>query len=130
MSCLRYDELLTTPPAKPATTPCPKCRRPLADGVKRCIYCGHVRILAAPGTPEYEAERAAAEAEAKKLERQKAIYQAGMGLGKASAPSGFASKLREQSLPIRILVMVILVPLLMVTVPFKAFRVVKDVFRP
>lgn len=98
--------------------------------MKRCLYCGHTRILAAPGTPEYEAERAAAEADAKKLERQKAIYQAGMGLGKTSAPTGFASKLREQSFPVRLLVMAVLVPLMMVTVPFKAFRLVKDVFQP
>src|SRR5439155_15057399 len=74
----------TTPPPKPSTAPCPKCGRPLAVSAKRCLYCGHVRILAAPGTPEYDAERAAAEADAKRLERQKVIYQHGMGLGKSA----------------------------------------------
>jgi hypothetical protein len=98
--------------------------------VKRCIYCGHTRILAAPGTPEYEAERAAAEADAKKLERQKAIYQAGMGLGKSAVKPGLATRLREQSLGVRLLVMAVLVPLMMVTVPVRAFRLVKDVFEP
>ena len=49
---------------------------------------------------------------------------------KAQASAAIAAKLREQALPVRILVMIILVPLMMVTVPFKAFRVVKDVFRP
>jgi hypothetical protein len=112
------------------STPCPKCKRPLAAGVKRCIYCGYTRILAAPGTPEYEAEKAAAEADAKKLERQKVIYQHGMGLGKTSAKPGFAERLREQTLLVRVLVMLPLFPLLLMTVPFKAFKVVKEVFRP
>ena len=98
--------------------------------MRRCVYCGHTRILAAPGTPEYEAERAAAEADAKRLERQKVIYQHGMGLGKSAAKADLGERLRQQSFPVRIAVMLVLVPLLIVVNPFKLFKVVKAVFRP
>jgi hypothetical protein len=98
--------------------------------VKRCVYCGHYRILAPPGTPEYEAERAAAETEAKRLERQKVLYQHGMGLGKSAAKPPLAERLRQQSLLVRVAVMAVVVPALMLVAPFKAFRLVKDVFQP
>ena len=98
--------------------------------MKRCVYCGTTRILAAPGTPEYEAERAAAEADAKRVERQKVIFQHGMGLGKSAAKPSLAEKLRQQSFPVRIVVMAVVVPLLMLVSPFKAFRMTKEVFRP
>jgi len=118
------------PPSPPATTPCPKCRRPLAPAAKRCTYCGTVRIFAAPGTPEYEAERAAAEADAKRIERQKAIFQHGMGLGKTAVKPSLAERLRQQSLPVKIAVMLVVVPLMMFVAPFKAFKLAKEVFEP
>ena len=121
---------LPPPPPASTTTPCPKCRRPLAASVKRCPYCGHYRILAAPGTPEYEAERAAAEADAKRVERQKAIFQHGMGLGKTAVQPSLAERLRRQSLPVKVAVMLVVVPLMMLVAPFKAFRLAKEVFRP
>jgi hypothetical protein len=117
-------------PPPPATAPCPKCRRPLAAAAKRCPYCGHYRILAAPGTPEYGAERAAADADAKRVERQKALFQHGMGLGKTAAKASFAERLRQQSLPVKVVVMLIVVPLMMLVAPFKAFRLAQEVFRP
>ena len=122
---------MSSPPRPPAsTTPCPKCRRPLAAAAKRCPYCGHYRILAAPGTPEYEAERAAADADAKRVERQKALFQHGMGLGKTAAKPSLAERLRQQSLPVKIAVMLVVVPLMMFVNPFKAFRLAQEVFRP
>ncbi len=120
----------TASPPQPATAPCPKCRRPLAAAAKRCVYCGHLRILAAPGTPAYEAERAAVEADAKRLERQKVIFQHGMGLGKTALKPGLAERLRRQSLLVRIAVMAVVIPALMLVAPFKAFRLAKEVFRP
>ncbi len=125
-----YDRRTSPQPPKPATTPCPKCGRPLALAVKRCVYCGHTRILAQPGTPEYEAERAAADADAKRLERQKVLYQHGMGLGKSAAKPPLGERLRHQSLLVRVAVMAVFVPALMLVSPFKAFRLVKEVFRP
>jgi len=98
--------------------------------VKRCIYCGYTRLLSAPGTPEYEAEKKLAEADAKKLERQKVIYQHGMGLGKTSTKPGLVERLRRETPLVRALIMLPLFPLLLLTVPFKAFKMVKEVFRP
>ena len=123
---------MSVPPSPPAPppAPCPKCRRPLAAAAKRCPYCGTYRILAAPGTPAYEAERAAAEADAKRVERQKVIFQHGMGLGKTAAKPSLAERLREQSLPVKVAVMLVVVPLMMLVAPFKAFRMAKEVFRP
>ena len=121
---------MPVPPSPLAPVPCPKCRRPLAPTAKRCPYCGNYRILAAPGTPEYEVERAAAEADAKRVERQKVIFQHGMGLGKTAAKPSLAERLREQSLPVKVAVMLVVVPLLMLVAPFKAFRLAKEVFRP
>ena len=117
-------------PPPPATTPCPKCGRPLAPAAKRCLYCGHSRILAPPGTPEYETERVASEGEAKRIERQKAAFQHGMGLGKAATQGSLSERLRHQSLPVRLAVMAVVVPLLMFVSPAKAFRMAKEVFRP
>ncbi len=94
------------------------------------MYCGHFRILAAPGTRAYEVERAAVEADAKRLERQKVIFQHGMGLGKTALKPGLAERLRRQSLLVRIAVMAVVVPALMLVAPFKAFRLAKEVFRP
>jgi len=121
---------VSVPPVPPATTPCPKCRRPLAATAKRCTYCGTYRILAKPGTPEYEVERAAAEADAKRIERQKVIFQHGMGLGKPAAKPSLAERLRQQSLPVKVAVMLVVVPLLMFVSPFKAFKMAKEVFHP
>ena len=121
---------MSTPPVPPATTPCAKCRRPVAVTAKRCTYCGNYRILAAPGTPEYEVERAAAESDAKRVERQKVIYQHGMGLGKSAAKPSLAERLRQQSLPVKVAVMLVVVPLMMFVAPFKAFKLAKDVFQP
>lgn len=118
-----------TTPAAPST-PCPQCRRPLAAGVKRCIYCGYTRLLSAPGTPEHEAEKKAAAADALKLERQKAIYQAGMGLGKTSTKPGLVERLRRETPLVRVLIGLPLFLILFLVMPFKAFRMVKDVFRP
>ena len=121
---------MSVPPVPPATTPCPKCRRPIAVSAKRCTYCGNYRILAAPGTPEYEAERAAADSDAKRVERQKALYQHGMGLGKSAVKPSLADRLRQQSLPVKVAVMLVVVPLMMFVAPFKAFRLAQEVFRP
>jgi hypothetical protein len=121
---------VSNPPVPPAPTPCPNCRRPLAPAARRCSYCGKYRILAAPGTPEYETERAAAEADAKRIERQKVIFQHGMGLGKSAAKPSLAERLRQQSLPVKVAVMLVVVPLMMFVSPFKAFRMAKEVFRP
>jgi len=122
---------VSNPPRPPAsTTPCSKCRRPLAAAAKRCPYCGHYRIVAAPGTPEYEAERAAADADAKRVERQKALFQHGMGLGKTAAKPSLAERLRQQSFPVKLVVMLVVVPLMMFVNPFKAFSLAQEVFRP
>jgi len=118
-----------TASAAPAI-PCPKCKRPLGAGVKRCIYCGYTRLLAAPGTPEYQAEKAAADVEAKKLERQKAIYSAGMGLGKTSTKPGLVEQLRRQTPLVRVMIGLPLFLVLFLVMPFKAFKMVKEVFRP
>lgn len=125
-----YHERTASQPTPPATTPCPKCRRPLAVTAKRCLYCGTYRILAAPGTPEYDAEKAAAEADAKKVERSKVAFQHGMGLGKTREPASLGAKLRNMSAPVRFLAMAVLVPVLMLIWPPKAIRLVKDVFQP
>ena len=121
---------MSPPSPPPAMAPCPKCGRPLAPVAKRCLYCGHSRILATPGTPAYETERAASEVDAKRLERQKAVFQHGMGLGKTARKGSLGERLRQQSLPVRVAVMAVLVPLLMFVSPFKAFRMAKEVFRP
>jgi len=118
------------PPPPRAAAPCPKCRRPLAATAKRCPYCGSYRILAAPGTPEYEAERAVADADAKRVERQKVLFQHGMGLGKSAAKPSLAERLRELPLPAKIVVMLVVVPAMMFVAPFKAFRLAQEVFRP
>lgn len=98
--------------------------------MKRCIYCGHTRLLSQPGTPEYEAEKKAAELAAKKLEREKAIYSAGMGLGKTSTKPGLVEQLRRQTPLVRVLIGLPLLTLLLIVMPFKAFKMMKDVFRP
>ncbi len=96
----------------------------------RCIYCGYTRLLSAPGTPAYEAEQAAAELDAKKLERQKVIYQHGMGLGKTSTKPGMVEQLRRQTPLVRVMIGLPLFLVLFLVMPFKAFKMVKEVFRP
>jgi hypothetical protein len=98
--------------------------------VKRCIYCGYTRILAAAGTPEHAAETKAAAADALKLERQKAIYQHGMGLGKTSTKPGMVEQLRRQTPLVRVAIGLPLFLVLFLVMPFKAFKMVKEVFRP
>ena len=121
---------MSVPPGPPATTPCLKCRRPVAVTARRCTYCGTYRILAAPGTPQYEPERAAADADAKRVERQKVLFQHGMGLGKSAAKPSLAERLRQLPLPAKIVVMLVVVPAMMFVAPFKAFRLAQEVFRP
>jgi len=38
--------------------------------------------------------------------------------------------LRRQSLPVKVAVMLVVVPLMMLVAPFKAFRLAKEVFQP
>src|SRR5258705_9919114 len=111
---------MSVPPVPPATTQGPKCRRPVAVSAKRCTYCGNYRILAAQGTPEYEIERAAAESDAKRVERQKAIYQHGMGLGKSAVKPSLAERLRQQSVPVKVPGMLVGGSLTMFVAPFQA----------
>lgn len=114
--------------APQTTVPCAKCKRPVGLQAKRCLYCGEYRITAEPGTPEHAAQRAAAEEDAKRMARQAAIYKEGMGLG-GRRNQGFTARMREQSLPVRLLVGAALMPLLLF-VPFKVFKMVKEIFRP
>lgn len=105
-------------PATPAaTSPCDKCGRPVAHTAKRCIYCGQFRFTAPPGTPERTAEEAAAEADAKKLKQQAALYRGGVGMPKGeSSPDQGAGVLKA---------------LVMLFVnPFASFKILRKIFRP
>lgn len=109
------------------TVPCQTCGRPLAEQARRCLYCGTYRILARPGTPEYEAERQAAEADARRVERQRAIFAQGMGLSKRATERSLARRLRSASLPVRFVAALLAVPLLAIWPPW-AIRWMKDLF--
>jgi hypothetical protein len=96
---------------------CLKCGRPIAAQAKRCLYCGTYRITAAPGTPAFEAEKKAAEEDAKRVERQRVLYAHGVGLGKAAKPS-LAERLRNESLPVRLVAGLLAIPLLVLWPPW------------
>ena len=102
----------------PTTVPCTKCGRPLAEQAKRCLYCGTKRIMAAPGTPEFEAEKKAAEEDAKRLEREKVAYAHGMGLGKRPGKPSLAERLRNEPLPVRLAASLLAIPLLLIWPPW------------
>jgi hypothetical protein len=106
-----------------STVSCLKCGRPLAAKAKRCVYCGTYRITAPPGTPEFEAEKKAAEEDARRVERQRVMYAHGVGLGKA-AKASLVERLRHQALPVRIVAALVAIPLLVVWPPW-AIRWVK-----
>ena len=100
-----------------------KCGRPVAAQAKRCVYCGTYRITAAPGTPAFEAEKKAAEEDAKRVERQRVIYEHGVGLGTA-AKTPLVERLRHESLPVRLAAGLVAIPLLVVWPPW-AIRWIK-----
>jgi hypothetical protein len=111
----------------PVTTPCRKCGRPVGEQAKRCLYCGTYRMTAEPGTPEYEREVQAAEADAKQVERQKLIFSQGMGLGKRAAKPSLAEQLRSAAPPVRFLAALVAIPLLAVWPPW-AIKWIKELF--
>ncbi|HET7790713.1 MAG TPA: zinc ribbon domain-containing protein [Gemmatimonadales bacterium] len=111
----------------PTTVPCAKCGRPVSDQAKRCLYCGTYRITAQPGTPEYEAEKKAADEDAKRVERQKVIYAHGMGLGKSAAKPTLVERLSHESLPVRLAASLIALPLLAIWPPL-GIKWVKGLF--
>ncbi len=53
-----------------------------------------------------------------------------MGLGKTAAKPSLAERLQQQSFPVKLAVMLVVVPLMMFVAPFKAFKLAKDVFQP
>jgi hypothetical protein len=99
----------------------------MTDQAKRCLYCGAYRVTAAPGTPEFEAESKAAEEDAKRVERQKALYSHGMGLGKGAGKPTLAERLRNESLTIRLAASLLAIPLLLIWPPW-AIKWVKSLF--
>jgi hypothetical protein len=111
----------------PTTVACPKCGRPMAEQARRCLYCGTYRIIAQPGTPEYEAERKAAEEDAIRVERQKLMYAHGIGLGKRAAKSTLTEQLRSASLPVRFAAALLAIPLLVIWPPL-AIKWMKGLF--
>ncbi len=111
----------------PSTVPCAKCGRPMADQAKRCLYCGAYRITATPGTPEFEAQTRAAAEDAKRVERQKALFGQGVGLGKSARKPSVAERLRHESLPVRLVAGLLAIPLLAIWPPW-AIKWVKELF--
>jgi hypothetical protein len=99
----------------------------MAEQSKRCLYCGTQRIIASAGTPEFEAEKKAAEEDAKRVERQKVIYSHGMGLGKSAGKPRLVERLRNESLPVRLLAALVAIPLLAIWPPW-AIKWVKELF--
>jgi hypothetical protein len=99
----------------------------MADEAKRCLYCGTHRITATPGTPEFEAQMRAAAEDAKRVERQKALYGLGVGLGKSARKPSLAERLRHESLPVRLAAGLLAIPLLAVWPPW-AIKWVKGLF--
>lgn len=111
----------------PTTIACAKCGRPVAEQAKRCLYCGTYRITAAPGTPEFEAEKKAADADAKRVAREKVAYAHGMGLGKSANKPTMAERLRGKSFPIRLAAGLLAIPLLAIWPPW-AIKWMKALF--
>jgi hypothetical protein len=109
------------------TTPCPKCGRPLGEQAKRCLYCGASRITAAPGTPEFEAQKREAEVQEKKVELQKAIYSAGMGAGMNTKKPSLTEQLRAQSGPVKVLAALFAIPLVAIWPPW-GIKWLKELF--
>jgi len=103
-------------PAK--TTPCAKCGRPVAEGAKRCIYCGAFRFTSAPGTPEREAEEKEAAESERKLKQQAALYRAGMGI-----PKGGPKSDKNLANIVKAIIMLFINP-------FAAIKHIKAIFRP
>jgi hypothetical protein len=111
----------------PVTIPCAKCGRPLAEQSKRCVYCGTYRITAAPGTPEFEAQRKAAEEDAKRVERQKVIFAHGLELGTRVHRPTVLERLRNESLPTRLAAGLLAIPLVLIWPPW-AVKWVRGLF--
>jgi hypothetical protein len=111
----------------PNAAPCVKCGRPMAEQSQRCLYCGTPRITAAPGTPEFEAEKKAADEYAKKVERQKVAFAHGMGLGKRPGKVSLVERLRHEPLPVRLAAGLLAIPLLVIWPPW-AIKWVKALF--
>ena len=111
----------------PPTALCTKCGRALPDQAQRCLYCGTYQINAAPGTPEFEAAKKAAEEDAKRVERQRAIYSHGMGLGKKAGKPPLVERLSQESLPVRLAATLVAIPLLLIWPPW-AIKWVKGLF--
>ena len=111
----------------PATLPCANCGRPVAEQSKRCVYCGTYRIIAAPGTPEFAAQQKEAEEDAKRVERNKVIFGHGMGLGKSARKPTLVERLRHESLPVRLAVGLLAIPLVVIWPPW-AVKWVRGLF--
>ncbi|HXQ28181.1 MAG TPA: hypothetical protein VN848_02830 [Gemmatimonadales bacterium] len=99
----------------------------MADQAKRCLYCGTYRITATPGTPEFDAQTRAAAEDAKRVERQKALYGQGVGLREGARKPSLAERLRHESLPVRLVAGLLAIPLLAVWPPW-AIKWVKELF--
>ncbi|MSR07800.1 MAG: hypothetical protein EXR93_12160 [Gemmatimonadetes bacterium] len=74
--------------------------------------------MASITTTRFEVETKAAEEDAKRLERQKAAYSHGMGLGKSAGKPSLADRLRNQSFPVRLTASLLAIPLLMIWPPW------------
>lgn len=111
----------------PTTTPCPKCGRPMGEQAKRCLYCGTPRITAAAGTPEFEAQKKAAEEQTKQVELQKAIFSAGLGPGMRTKKPSITDQLRGQSAPVKLLAALFAIPLICIWPPW-GIKWLKELF--
>jgi hypothetical protein len=84
------------------------------------MYCGTVKYQSAPGTPERAVEEAAALEEGKKLQRQAAIYRAGMGMPKDAKSPGSDKNVGN-----------IVKAIIMIFInPFAVIKYIKAMFRP
>lgn len=99
----------------------------MGEQAKRCLYCGASRITAAPGTPEFEAEKKAADEQAKKVELQKAIYSAGMGAGMKTQKPSLTAQLRNSSGPVKLLAALFAIPLVALWPPW-GIKWLKELF--
>lgn len=111
----------------PVTVPCANCARPVAEQSTRCVYCGTYRITAAPGTPDFEAQQKEAEENAKRVERNKVIFAHGKGLGKTARNPTLVERLRHESLPVRLAVGLLAIPLVLIWPPW-AVKWLKGLF--